>query len=60
MGRTENDEIAGMVDSHGQYICSNCMTEEEWDSVAEDRIVSRQDVDEDEAITWCERCKKRM
>jgi hypothetical protein len=60
MGIVNQEEIRGYQLEKGAIICTECIEVEEAGGVDEDEILTEVDVDKDEKIYFCDRCKKRL
>jgi hypothetical protein len=58
MGIINRDDIRCIITVRGEYVCSECFTDEELREVQRDHIILFDDDEED--IIFCDRCKKRV
>ena len=66
MGRVKLDELADVWGycfeitlGNVEYVCPNCVREEELRDLRRDEMLTGKDVEEND-IVFCDRCKKRM
>lgn len=59
MSKIRFEEILGMK-RDGEIICSECMSEEECASLREHEIISREEIEMEWEIFFCDRCGARI
>jgi hypothetical protein len=59
MATVINDEIRGYCIG-GEDVCLDCTTNAERDTAALDEIIVDADIQNDETIVYCDRCKQRL
>ena len=63
MGMVERDNIRGLhiYDGHDSYVvCNDCVTEEEWNDMGEDDVITDRDIrDSENIIYFCDRCPNK-
>ncbi len=55
----KREEIAGIYGNEGP-IHAECMTEEEWNEMTEDEIITTNQIESDDDIYFCNRCSKQL
>ncbi len=51
----EKNEIAATYVNEA-VVCTNCMTDEDWYLLTQDRVITRKEEDEKNKIFFCDRC----
>ncbi len=51
----DKDQVAAIY-INDSVICTNCMTDEDWNSLAQERVITREEKDEKDEIFFCDRC----
>ena len=66
MGRVNLEELSEVwgycfncFTTHPEYVCPDCVTEEELRDLENDEMLTEKDVDQN-SLFFCDRCKKRM
>ena len=54
------DEIRGYRWKDGTIVCTKCVTDEERKDLKEDEILTDHDVDDEDEMYFCDRCKKGL
>ena len=52
----DNQGTAVAIHVNERVICVDCMTDEEWDPLTQDQIITRQDAEEKNMVLYCDRC----
>ncbi|MGM0787827.1 MAG: hypothetical protein ACQETG_08955 [Thermodesulfobacteriota bacterium] len=51
----EQNEIAAIYVNEA-VVCTNCMTDKDWNLLTQDRVITRKEEDEKDKIFFCDRC----
>ena len=54
MGIVKREEILAIQKEDGRIICANCMTDQEWDTITESQIITRDSIDAAEEVYFCD------
>ncbi|MEN6488751.1 MAG: hypothetical protein ABFD66_07705 [Smithella sp.] len=60
MAKISKEDVAGMYRNDGSIICTDCMTDEDWNMMTADDVITREDVDGEETLFFCDLCKKQL
>ena len=53
------DVVAAYVNEH-QIACHECLEKDEWNKLKADNILTREDLDNEDKIFFCDCCKKKL
>lgn len=59
MGMIPVSDIVGIFESN-EVICTNCCTDDEWDAVRADEVITLEDTEMCDPLYFCDRCKERL
>ncbi len=51
-----NKEQVAAIYVNDSVICTNCMKDEDWNSLTQERVITREEKDEKDKILFCDRC----
>ena len=52
-----NEDVAGYNNAEGHFICSECMTKEDWDLLQRDNILTVNELDNTvDFVLFCDEC----
>ena len=55
----KTEDIAGIY-IDGDFVCSDCSTNEEFSCMTQDQVFTVEELEKDDRIFFCSRCKKQM
>ena len=55
MMRVDKNTVAAFYVNE-KIICANCMTEADWKPLTRERVITRNQADENDKIFFCDRC----
>jgi len=58
--RAQKEDIIGIYQEDGSVKCRNCMTEEDWKNLADDRIITEDRVKNNNEFIYCDYCEERL
>ncbi len=57
----EREYIVGMITEDGSILCAEHMTDDQWNHLKSDQMISRDDLERDhEKIYFCDECKEKL
>lgn len=59
MGVIDNEDMRGAYVGE-EVVCQNCLTELEREQLKEDRVITPEDIEDEDKTFFCDRCKKRL
>jgi hypothetical protein len=54
------DNIAGIYQEDGSVKCRDCMSEEDWKQLQEERVITVEDIERDNKWIYCNYCEERL
>ncbi|MFO8083470.1 MAG: hypothetical protein R6U27_04020 [Desulfobacterales bacterium] len=51
----EKNKIAAIYVNEA-VVCTNCMKNEDWNMLTQDRVITREQADKENKIIFCDRC----
>ena len=60
MGLIHAPDVVGLWVSKGKIACRDCWTKEEFEKAKEDDFITQNEVEDEEEIYFCDRCKKTL
>ena len=61
MGMVRQEDIVAIWWDENQIVCSECLSNDDWDNLKEDQIITSGDIERDEeTLYFCDRCKKQI
>ncbi|MFW6147937.1 MAG: hypothetical protein ACOC6B_06050 [Thermodesulfobacteriota bacterium] len=58
--RAPKETIIGIYEEDGSVKCRNCMTDEDWKNLTDDRIITEDRVTENNEFIYCDYCEERL
>jgi hypothetical protein len=62
MGMIKSEEIVGYWTGHqnSELACTDCVTDAELSDITEEQIITRDEIENDDAMFFCNSCDKRL
>lgn len=56
----EIDNLVGMYEEDGSVKCIDCMKEEDWKDLKQEKIITLDDIENGEKLFYCDYCEKKL
>lgn len=60
MGVHEIDDLVGIYEKDGSVKCRDCMEDEDWKDLKQEKIITEEDIKNGEELFFCDYCEKRL
>ena len=54
------ENVVGIYQEDGSVKCRNCMSDEDWKGITEERIITAGDLERDNEWIYCDYCEERL
>jgi hypothetical protein len=60
MGKISKEDISGMWDDEGRIVCADHMSDEDWNELTEDRVITSDEIERSDDLYFCHVDGKRL
>lgn len=58
--RAPIEDIIGIFEEDGSVKCRNCMSDEDWKNLTDDRVITEERIKNNNEFIYCDYCEERL